>query len=191
MQREEPRQLSGFVQIDDAYAGGDRNGGKSGLCSENKQAFVIAVETDVNLDPRTFAVIEPIHTFDNAAITDWAQRRLVPEAEAFSDSPGAFRRFVVTGNAHTVLESEGGRAATKIDGASWVNVLLSNLKRSFGGAYHAFKQSKYARRYLAEAAYRFNRRFRLPEFVPRPLRAMVIRDPSPEPFLRRTTNFSS
>ena len=39
------------------------------------------------------------------------------------------------------------------------NVLLSNVKRSIGGAYHAFKQHKYARRYLGEAAYRFNRRF--------------------------------
>jgi len=90
----------------------------------------------------------------------------------------------------TVLESEGGRAATEIDGARWVNVLLSNLKRSIGGAYHAFKQHKYARRYLAEAAYRFNRRFRLPEFVPRLLRAMVLCSPSPEPFLRQATNFS-
>jgi hypothetical protein len=50
------------------------------------------------------------------------------------------------GVAHTVLESEGGRAATEIDGARWVNVLLSNLKRSIGGAYHAFQQNKYARR---------------------------------------------
>jgi transposase-like protein len=46
MRREEPRQLNGFVQIDDAYLGGERNGGKPGRGSENKQAFVIAVETD-------------------------------------------------------------------------------------------------------------------------------------------------
>ena len=190
MQREEPRQLNGFVQIDDAYLGGERNGGKPGRGSENKQAFVIAVETDVNLEHPRFAVIEPVRTFDNEAITAWAQRRLAPEAEAFSDGLGAFRRFEATGHAHTVLESEGGRAATEIDGARWVNVLLSNLKRSIGGAYHAFKQHKYARRYLAEAAYRF-RRFRLPEFVPRLLRAMVLCSPSPEPFLRQATNLSS
>jgi len=53
------------------------------------------------------------------------------------------------------------------------------------------KQHKYARRYLAEAAYRFNRRFRLPEFVPRLLRAMVLCMPTPEPILRQATNFSS
>ena len=42
MQREESRQLNGFVQIDDAYLGGERNGGKPGRGSENKQALVTA-----------------------------------------------------------------------------------------------------------------------------------------------------
>ncbi|EQD58559.1 ISXo5 transposase, partial [mine drainage metagenome] len=141
-QREEPRQLNAFVQVDDAYLGGERNGGKPGRGSENKQAFVIAIETDAHLDHPTFAVIEPVRTFDNDAITAWAQRRLAPEAEAFRDSLGAFRRFEATGHAHAVLESEGSRAATEIDGARWVNVLLSNLTRSIGGACHAFKQHK-------------------------------------------------
>ena len=70
-------------------------------------------------------------------------------------------------------------------------MLLSHLKRSIGGTYHAFKQHKYARRYLAEAAYRFNRRLRQPEFVPRLLRAMVLCASSSEPHLRQAINFSS
>ncbi|MDZ4813777.1 MAG: hypothetical protein SGI99_14360 [Pseudomonadota bacterium] len=44
--REESRQLRGFVQIDDAYLGGERNGGKPQRGSQNKQAFAIAIETD-------------------------------------------------------------------------------------------------------------------------------------------------
>lgn len=189
--REQPRRLSGFVQIDNAYLGGERNGGKRGRGSENKQAFVIAVETDEHLEHPRFAVIEPVRTFDNAAITDWTARRLDPEAEAYTDGLGAFRRFADAGHAHTVLETAGGRAATQVRGARWVNVLLSNVKRSIGGAYHAFKQHKYARRYLGEAAYRFNRRFRLPELVPRLLRAMVLCSPCAEPALRQATNFTS
>lgn len=31
-----------------------------------------------------------------------------------------------------------------------MSVLLSNVKRSINGRYHAIKQAKYARRYLAE-----------------------------------------
>src|SRR3546814_1356516 len=66
--QEEGRQLDGFVQIDDAYLGGERNGGERGRGSENKQPFVIAVETDASLEHPRYAVIEPLRTFDNSAI---------------------------------------------------------------------------------------------------------------------------
>jgi ribosomal protein L37AE/L43A len=191
VQREQSRQLHGFVQIDDAYLGGERNGGKRGRGSENKQAFVIAVETDVTLEHPRYAVIEPVSTFNSDVITDWTKRRMAPDAEAFSDGLGAFRRFSDAGHAHTVLETEGGRAATQVKGARWANVVLSNVKRALDGVYHSIEQQRYARRYLAEAAYRFNRRFRLREFVPRLLRAMVLCAPCPEPLLRQATNFSA
>lgn len=48
---------------------------------------------------------------------------------------------------------------------------------------------KYARLYLAEAAYRFNRRFRLREMLPRLTRAMMLCKPHPEPVLRMASNF--
>ena len=188
-EREQPRQLKGFVQIDDAYLGGERNGGKRGRGSQNKQPFVIAVSTDETLEHPTFAVIEPVKTFDNAAIDDWAQRRLAPDAEVYSDGLACFRRVVGHGHAHTVLDTGGGRAATEARGARWVNIVLSNLKRSIDGAYHAIKQHKYARRYLAEAAYRFNCRFRLPEMLPRLLRAMAVCKPCAEPVLRTASNY--
>jgi hypothetical protein len=33
-----------------------------------------------------------------------------------------------------------------------VNVVLGNVKRAINGCYHALRQARYARRYLAEAA---------------------------------------
>ena len=189
MEREEPRKLEGFVQIDDAYLGGEKTGGKPGRGSENKQPFVIAVATDKDLEHPTYAVIEPLRSFDNQAITDWAQRRLAQSAEVYSDGLGCFRRLAGLGHAHTVLETSGRRAATQAQGARWVNVLLGNLKRAISGSYHAIRQSKYARRYLAEAAYRFNRRFQLAQMLPRLLRAMALCAPWPASRLRATTNF--
>ena len=187
--REAPRQLSGFVQIDDAYLGGERNGGKQGRGSENKQAFLIAVETDATLEHPVHAVIEPVPSFDDASIKDWQERHLAPDAEVFSDGLFCFRRFADAGHAHTVLETEGGRAACEVKGARWVNVLLGNVKRAISGSYHAIRQGKYARLYLAEAAYRFNRRFRLREMLPRLARAMMLCKPHPEPTLRLASNF--
>jgi transposase-like protein len=188
-EREASRQLTGFVQIDDAYLGGERNGGKSGRGSENKQAFVVAVSTDETLEHPTFAIIEPVRSFDNVSLEDWGTRRLAPDAEVFSDGLGCFRRFVALDHAHTVLETEGGRAATEVKGARWVNVLMGNVKRAISGCYHSVRQAKYARRYLAEAAYRFNRRFRLAEMLPRLARAMILCKPWPEPKLRAVDNF--
>jgi ribosomal protein L37AE/L43A len=60
-EREQSRQLNGFVQIDDAYLGGERNGGKHGRGSENKQPFLIAVDT-VNAGPS-----QPVAACTNAA----------------------------------------------------------------------------------------------------------------------------
>ena len=42
---EDSRQLNGRVEIDDAYLGGERSGGKRGRGSENKVPFIAAVQT--------------------------------------------------------------------------------------------------------------------------------------------------
>ena len=190
-EREATRKLDGFVQIDDAYLGGERNGGKVGRGAPGKQAFVAAVQTDQDLEHPRYAVLEPVHTFDNASLTDWCERRLAPGAELYSDGLACFARCIDTGNAHTVLVTEGRRAACEVNGARWVNVVLANVKRAISGRYHAIKQSKYARRYLAEAQYRFNRRFRLAEMLPRLMRAMMLCGPWSEPKLRAVDNFYS
>lgn len=188
-EREAPRRLDGFVQIDDAYLGGERNGGKTGRGAPGKQAFVAAVQTDVNLDHPSYAVLEPVRSFDNVSLKDWCERRLAPDAEVYSDGLACFARCIDTGHAHTVLVTEGRRAACEARGARWVNVVLSNVKRAISGRYHAFKQAKYARRYLAEAQYRFNRRFRLAEMLPRLMRAMMLTGPWSEQHLRAAGNF--
>ena len=188
--REESRKLNGLVQIDDAYLGGERNGGKTGRGSENKQPFLIAVETNAELEHPRCAVIEPLRSFDNASIKDWASRRLGEGAEVYTDGLWCFRRFADAGHPHTVLETAGGRAATEAKGARWVNILLANVKRSISGVYHSLKQRKYARRYLGEAAYRFNRRFDLASILNRLVHAFIQTPPRPEPALRAATNFS-
>ena len=58
-----------------------------------------------------------------------------------------------------------------------------------GGRYHYIRQTKYARRYLAEAAYRFNRRPQLHEILFHLVRAMMGCKPCAEPGLRMTNTF--
>jgi hypothetical protein len=65
-----------------------------------------------------------------------------------------------------------------------VNTVLSNLKTAISGTYHAFHFAQYADRYLAEAQYRFNRRFDLSVILRRLLRAAVTTRPYPIPVLK-------
>jgi len=55
--------------------------------------------------------------------------------------------------------------------------VLGNLKNALCGTYHAFDFAKYGHRYLAEAQYRFNRRFNLASILARLLRAAAITAP--------------
>lgn len=187
--READRRLEGDVQIDDAYLGGERNGGKPGRGSENKRPFVVAVATNAQGRPGA-AVIDPVSGFTKAALTEWAKHRLHPEAEVYSDGLGAFRAVVDLGHAHTVIDAGGGRAATEVQGARWVNIVLGNLKRALDGTYHAFKFAKYAHRYLGEAAWRFNRRFDMDVLATRALVAAARCQPWPEPMLRDLPEFA-
>jgi hypothetical protein len=62
---------------------------------------------------------------------------------------------------HTAFITGTGQQAARHPQFRWVNTLLGNLKTAITGTYHAIKFPKYAQRYLAEAQYRFNRRFDL------------------------------
>ena len=187
-EREAGRKLGGVVQLDDAYLGGERNGGKAGRGSENKRPFVIAVETTQDGRPRQ-TVIDPVPGFTQAALAEWAKRRIRPGADVYSDGLGAFR-VLEAEHAHTVIEGHG-RSRCEEANARWVNVVLSNLKRSLDGAYHAFKFTKYAHRYLAETQWRFNRRLDLAILVPRLLVAAARIKPWPEHRLREVPVFSA
>ena len=62
--------------------------------------------------------------------------------------------------------------------------ILGNLKTAINATYHSIDHVKYGHRYLAEFAYRFNRRFDLAAMVPRLLRAAVTTKPHPLSVLR-------
>ncbi len=128
-QREANRKLGGIVQLDDAYLGGERNGGKAGRGSENKRPFVIAVETTEDGRPLR-AVMDPVPGFTKAALSEWIGQRLHPGADVYSDGLGAFRALEAE-HAHTVIEGSG-RSRCEAENARWVNVVLSNPK-AFAG----------------------------------------------------------
>lgn len=159
LQREDSRQLSGRVVIDDAYLGGEHHGGKSGRGSPNKVAFVAAVQTTETGEPVLACFSRRL--FTKESIHQFAAKSLAAPATLVSDGLGCFTAVRGTGILHEPHVTGGGAACVKRPEFLAINTILGNLKTAFAGTFHAFGFEKYAHRYLAQVQYLFNRRFDL------------------------------
>jgi ribosomal protein L37AE/L43A len=180
--REEPRELNGRVEIDDAYLGGERSGGKPGRGSENKVPFVAAVQTTASGHPQLACLRQQAHTTEQVAV--FAAQHIAPSASVVTDGLWCFQATAIVGAQHQRVVTGGGKASVKLPQFKAVNTLLGNLKTAISGTYHAFDYAKYAHRYLAELQYRFNRRFDMRSILSRLLTALIAASASPERRLR-------
>ena len=183
VEREQTRKLDGRVEVDDAYLGGELPGGKAGRGSENKVPFIAAVQTSESGHP-LMAVFSRVKTFSRAEIKDWAGLHLAASATVVSDGLACFASVTTGGAAHEPVVVGTKRKSTSMPCFKWVNTVLGNLKTATSGTYHAFDFYKYGFRYLAEAQYRFNRRFDLTTILPRLLRAATTTGKRTEQWLR-------
>ena len=151
--------LGGSIQLDDAYLGGELEGGTAGRGSENKVPFVAAVSLDGRGHPR-HVKLTIVAGFTSLAIAAWAKAHLAPGSSVHSDGLACFAAVVQAGCLHraTVV---GRLKPNELPQFRWVNTVLGNLKTTLAGTFHALDYRKYAQGYLSAFAYRFNRRFDL------------------------------
>ena len=181
VEREAGRKLEGRVEVDDAYLGGKRPGGKRGRGSENKVAFIAAVATREGR-PQQIR-LDRVGTFSAETVAACAERALAPGCGTVSDGLPAFRSLMAT-STHERHVTGGGAKSVTNPAFRWANTLLGNLKTALSGTYHAFHFDKYGHRYLAEYQYRFNRRDNLQTMLPRLLRAAATTSQRTEAWLR-------
>ena len=151
--------LRGAVQLDDAYLGGERAGGKVGRGSENKVPFVAAVSVDRKGHPM-YVKFNLVSGFTSIAILKWAGANLMPGTLVNSDGLGCFAAVADAGCIHlpTVV---GDLKPRDLPEFKWVNTVLGKINTTLAAAFHALKYRKYGEHYLVAFAYRFNRRFDL------------------------------
>ena len=157
-QRDGDQPLSGLVQMDDAYLGGERPG-VGGRGSPNKVPIIAAVSTDDAGRPMRVKLGLPAG-FTREAIAKWARVNLTPGCDVRSDGLACFAGVIDAGCAHSYIVV-GSRKPRELPQFNWVNTVLDNLKTMINGAHKAFKFIKYASHYLGAFAYRFNTRFNL------------------------------
>lgn len=107
-----------------------------------------------------------VNGFRSKEIAKWAKRHLSADSLVVSDGLACFAAVTGAGCQHIGIVTGGGPKGVSVEAFTWVNTMISNVKRSMNGAYHAINH-KHLPRYLAEFSYCFNRRFVLEDMLPR------------------------
>lgn len=182
LERDFDQPLSGFVELDDAYLGGERTGSKRGRGAADKTPFVAAVQTTSEGNPVRIK-LSIVKGFRTSEINVWSHQHLVAGSTVISDGLACFNAVTDAGCIHHKIVCGGGRASVEEPEFYWVNTILGNLKSALRSTYHAIRP-KYAQRYLAEFQYRFNRRFDLCGLIPRLAYVALRTPPMPERLLK-------
>jgi hypothetical protein len=164
-ERDDSKPISGIIQLDDVYWGGEQRGGKRGRGSSNKTPFVAAVSVNEKGHPIAMNM-NVVNGFRSKEIARWAKHHLSPNSHVVSDGLACFAAVKEAGCQHTSIVTGGGPECVSLESFTWVNTMIGNVKRSMNGTYHAINH-KHLPRYLAEFCYRFNRRFVLEDMLPR------------------------
>jgi transposase-like protein len=157
IEREELYTLTGTVQTDEIFIGGKKKGMYSKGPASNKTPFLMTVsETEDGKRPRFVKIQE---------LEDITKKYVIPAIE-LGVEPGSLIKTDGANTYHSVKAKGYGLKqssynqdpAGTTEHLKWLNMLTSNLKRFLISTYHGVFPH-YRSAYLAEFAYRFNRRY--------------------------------
>lgn len=104
--------LAGRIELDDAYLGGERSGGKRGHGSPGKTPFLAVVETTPQGKPVRI-MLRRVTGFCSRAVEGFAKRSLDPACELVSDGLGRFAAVTKAGCQHRVIRTGSGARAVR------------------------------------------------------------------------------
>src|SRR4051794_9358668 len=169
--------LSGRVEVDDAYLGGERSGGKRGRGAAGKTPIVAAVETTPERKPKRLR-LSVVKGFRKKEVEKLAKRDFAPGTNVVSDGLSCWSAVEKAGCEHFPMVTGSGKRAAGWTPFRWVNTTLGNIKTAIAGTYHHVSP-KHAQTYLTSYAYRFNRRRQLDSIVERLAWAAMRTAPQP------------
>ena len=123
MERDREHPLSGSIELDDAYFGGERSGGKRGPGPPGKMPFGAAVETNEQAHPLRMK-LTVVEGFRLSEITAWAQQHLAAGTRVVSDRLDCFHGVTAAGCLHESVMVGSGRAVVERPEFRWVNMRI-------------------------------------------------------------------
>lgn len=155
--REGLYQLKGKVQVDQIKIGTQTLENRRKIREDRHSQFLMGVQEGVSKNYPRFVTFEQLAAGFKEEILPALEKRIAKGSTLKSDAAGAFKEAEKKGyDVHQIsFSKEPDKAKEHLN---WIHWLSSNLKRGLVSTYHGCFP-KYRKAYLAEFAYRFNRRY--------------------------------
>lgn len=154
-QRDEAYKLSGTVEADEIHIGGKQTMENRRKSGPNKTPFLIMVEETEIGGPR-FLSFEELESVYEEHVLPALEKKVEKGAKLKADGAGSYMKAKEKGYGLERSVYMQGKEKTQAH-LKWVNTITGNLKRFLLSTHHGVHR-KYRKAYLAEFAYRFNRR---------------------------------
>jgi transposase-like protein len=163
MVRPNRTKLSGMVEIDETYIGGEEHGASTGRGTGNKVLVVVAIEIKDAEKPNKKG-LKPLGRVRLSVIKDASADSLLPFIEnniergsnVITDGWSSYASLSQKDYAHTVYVQSKKQDADKT--LPHVHLIISLLKRWLLGTHQGAASDKHMQAYLDEYTFRFNRR---------------------------------
>lgn len=169
--------LENLVELDDVYWGGKKRDGKRGRGATGKTPFLAAV----SLSDEGYPVhmrMSKIESFTSKEVIRWSKKHLDTNCSVITDGFRPFSNMCDVVDLHHSINTKDLYKDPENWYFHWVNTMISNVKTSLHGTYHAIS-SKHLPRYLGEFNFRFNNRFDVGSMIDIFIEQAVITKPLP------------
>jgi ISXO2-like transposase domain/Transposase zinc-ribbon domain len=157
IQREGLYQLKGKVQVDQIKIGTQSLENRREIREDRNSQFLMSVQEGTTKDYPRFVSFEELASGFKKDVLPALEKRVAKGSTLKTDAAGVFGAAAKKG--YEVEQSSFSKEPDKTkEHLKWVHWLSSNLKRGLVSTYHGCFP-KYRKAYLAEFAYRFNRRY--------------------------------
>jgi transposase-like protein/predicted RNA-binding Zn-ribbon protein involved in translation (DUF1610 family) len=170
-ERDAAYKLAGLVEVDEAYFGGPKHGGKKGR-GTGKAKALIEVSLSRTGKPK-YAKIQIVSAFERETIHKTLESYVAQGSTLQTDGYQVYARVYQQGYARKAFVVKN--MATS-DFQKWLHIIIGNAKTFIQGTYHGLGE-KHLQSYLNEFCYRFNRRFWEPQLFNRLLNACLVAKP--------------
>lgn len=163
MVRSDRTKLSGIVEVDETYVGGEEHNASTGRGTGNKVLVIVAVElkdtekpNKKGLSPLGRVRLSVVKDASADSLLPFIKDNIEPNSEVITDGWSSYNSLSKNGYKHTVHAQSKKQDDEKV--LPHVHLIISLLKRWLLGTHQGAVSDKHMQAYLEEYTFRFNRR---------------------------------